>query len=128
MFLPQNKIDIFALKTILPYVNLLLINMKENLNDEINYYDKGNFNSVKDRNNKNTLRLNEDFNYIKIRRENYLHRKQVRLNPGLNYLKQQGKERYQRALDFTNSIIEKEKEKKDKESFSILNFFDWFKK
>ena len=97
LFLPKNNINIETFQKILPYINLLLLNFQENEKDQINYFEK-----------KRKISLPKSFitenDSDDEQDEPIIFTKNKQSNNAIDILKETGKERYKKALDYTNEI------------------------
>ena len=103
LYLSEENIDISKLQKTLYYMNLLHLNFIDiNNNENINYFEtpsiqnSGSINNISSKNNNEIIKpLNEPNSIININESN--------INSAHNILKETGKERYKRALEYSSN-------------------------
>ncbi len=103
LYLSEENIDISKLQKTLYYMNLLHLNFIDiNNNENINYFEtpsiqnSGSINNISSKNNNEIIKpLNEPNSIININESN--------INSAQNILKETGKERYKRALEYSSN-------------------------
>ena len=130
LYLPKELIEIKKLKKSLYYMNLLHLNFIDNNNqDNINYFEmptaannipKNNMSSIGENINNNNSNSNSNNSASINNKEPSLIIKNEfnDLNTAENILKETGKERYYRALNYSNND--------DSKCFSFSSFFNFF--
>lgn len=128
LYLPKELIEIKKLKKSLYYMNLLHLNFIDNNNqDNINYFEmptaannipKNDMSSIGENTNNNNSNSNNSSSLNNKEPSLIIKNEFNDLNTAENILKETGKERYYRALNYSNND--------DSKCFSFSSFFNFF--